>query len=137
MLPVSESRVSRLKMSNKISNSPAFISWLATSMELSALGPGTTGQGSSSCHDLKNHVRARLGIRSHARLILPVTNFDLLTPSPKSDLISVYSHFDSKLCDVTKVAACGIVATGRLGRVEEIVLMRSHNFMRSTKLLLN
>ena len=36
-----------------------------------------------------------------------------------------------KLRDVTKVAACGIVATGRLGRVEEIVLMRSHNFMRS------
>ena len=37
-----------------------------------------------------------------------------------------------KLCDVTKVAACGIVATGRLSRVGEIVLMRSHNFMRST-----
>ena len=42
-----------------------------------------------------------------------------------------------KLCDVTKVAACGIVATGRSGRMGEIVLMQSHNFMRSTKLLLN
>ena len=41
------------------------------------------------------------------------------------------------MCDVTKVAACGIVATGRLGRVGEIVLMRSHNFMRSSKLVLN
>ena len=29
--------------------------------------------------------------------------------------------------DVSKVAACGIVATGRLGWVAEIVLMRSHN----------
>ena len=42
-----------------------------------------------------------------------------------------------KLCDVTKMAACGIVATGRSGRVGEIVLMRSPNFVRSTKLLLN
>ena len=29
--------------------------------------------------------------------------------------------------DVSKVAACGIVATGRLGRAGEIALMRSHN----------
>ena len=44
------------------------------------------------------------------------------------------------LCDVayvTKGAACGSVATGRSGRVGEIVLMRSHNFVRSTNLLLN
>ena len=47
------------------------------------------------------------------------------------------SHNLCDIPDVSKVAACGIVATGRLGWVGEIVLMRSHNFMRSTKLLLN
>ena len=39
-----------------------------------------------------------------------------------------------KLSDVTKVSASGIVDNGR---VREIVLMRSLNFMRSTAVLLN
>ena len=39
--------------------------------------------------------------------------------------------------DVTKGAARGIVANGRLGWVGEIVLMRPPNFMRFTQLLLN
>ena len=42
-----------------------------------------------------------------------------------------------KLGDVTKVAACGIMANSRLGRMGEIVLMRLLNFMRSAKVVLN
>ena len=42
-----------------------------------------------------------------------------------------------KLGDMSKGAACIKMAAAKLGLVEEIVLMRSLNFMRSTKLLLN